>query len=305
MQACNPPGESLKEVARALDGRITPPAISGVPLDHTADSAPTRRAVPRSLLWLTWLAFAFFVEFLLFESQKRHAAGFSATALVGVTIDLASGGFLYLITRWFVKDSRLHFFLCLLAATILWAVPRCIGGHMDPPTSTISSLPNASILSQDNQKLVRGAFVWKPTGSEYSVTFPDTPRISEKNGYGSGAPYLEAYHLGVLGFEQAQFFPITAHTPTNKEDVTAAILDWAGRSGLQHCQVEIHDSNHDDIVFKFSATKPAKEGDGTMSILGERHYGRRSAMITLIGDATANHPTPEGLALIRSIRQDK
>jgi hypothetical protein len=153
------------------------------------------------------------------------------------------------------------------------------------------------------------AFLWKPTGSEYSVVFPGVPKISEVRGRGDGkeVTYLEATHSGADDFEQAQFFPRAADTSTTKEAVTAGLLNWARVNDIQYAQVEFNDGNPDDIVATLKGAKPipTKAGNVTISYRGETHYGPRSVMITLIGAPTSKHPTPQGLAFLQSIRLER
>jgi hypothetical protein len=189
---------------------------------------------------------------------------------------------------------------------------RKVGHRGDVVTNTPLKSTNtrsSSTLPPLDRKQSADSFLWKPTGSDYSVVFPVMPKISEVRGRGDGkeVTYLEATHSGTEDFEQAQFFPRAADTSTTKEAVTDGVLNWARVNGIQYAQVEFNNSNPDDIVATLKGAKPisTKAGNVTIGYRGETHYGPRSVMILLIGAPTSKHPTSEGLAFLQSIQLER
>jgi hypothetical protein len=160
-----------------------------------------------------------------------------------------------------------------------------------------------------NQKQSPESFPWKPTGSEYSVVFAGTPKISEARGVGDSGErtVLQATYSGTVGFERAEFMRLSETDHVTKETENTAIANWARATGVEYYQVQFNNSKTNDIVTTFKGTKRISTdgGDVTMSIIGERHCGEHSMISLMICAPASKNPTPEGMAFLESVRLER
>ena len=191
---------------------------------------------------------------------------------------------------------------------------REVGRHGGVAIDTQEKLTNvrpAPALTPPDRKQSAKSFFWKPTGSEYSVVFADTPTISEARGVGDSGEVtvLQAMYSGGVGFERAQFVPISTslRERVTKETENTAIANWARANGIEHYQVEFDDSNTHHMITTFKAAKPISTNDGEviMSFVGERHWGQHSMISLVICAPASKSPTSEGMAFLQSIRLEK
>lgn len=172
----------------------------------------------------------------------------------------------------------------------------------------ISTNPSAAVPLPSHQPVI-SSFSWKPSGSEYSVVFAGTPKISEVRGVGDSGELtmLQATYSGAVGFERAESLSVQSSWHITKETENTAIASWVRATGIEHYQVEFNDSNSSDIVTTFKGTKriSTDDGDVTMSIIAERHWAKHSGISLTICAPSSKSPTPEGMAFLESVRLEK
>jgi hypothetical protein len=186
---------------------------------------------------------------------------------------------------------------------------RKVGRHAANTQPNSTSARPTSALPPPNQKQSADSFFWKPIGSEYSVVFAGTPKISEVRGIGDSGELtvLQATYFGAVGFERAEFVPIPPTVRVTKETENTAIANWARATGMEHYEVEYIDSNTKAVITRFKGTKQLSTdaGDVTMSVIGERHWGEHSMISLTIAAPASKSPTPEGMTFLQSIRLEK
>jgi len=158
----------------------------------------------------------------------------------------------------------------------------------------------ASTASEQN-------FLWQPSGCEYSVTFPEKPKISESLSTIDGIQVTiqVATHTADKGWEQVSFVPYTRTAVTTKSEAYTNMTSYAKAFGMDHFDIQFDDSNSDDILAIIKGTKMVKTqyGDVVMSFLGQVHWGRRSVFGVLICAPADDHPTKVGMACFKSVNQ--
>ena len=150
-------------------------------------------------------------------------------------------------------------------------------------------------------------YSWSPSGSEYSCTFQNTPKIKEAETTinGNRIVSLTAEYLGDEGFQRAEFFSYDPTQRITKDFAVTHMTEYALSYGMAHFDITFDDSNLGDVTCKLRASKTinTKFGDIIMNFNIVSHWGKNTYFAQTIGESAKAYPSKQGQAFLDSIRQ--
>ena len=108
-----------------------------------------------------------------------------------------------------------------------------------------------------------------------------------------------------LGFQKAEFSTSPRSEPITKDAAYTVMSSFAHDYGMKHFDVRFNDTNQNDIIATLSGSKQIStdHGDIIMAFLAEAHWGRGCIFSAIISEPATQHPTPDGMAFLGSIRR--
>jgi hypothetical protein len=151
-------------------------------------------------------------------------------------------------------------------------------------------------------------YVWKPAGSEFSVTFPGKPELEEKSIHeeGGDVTLLEATYGTKDGFLRGAL--ITGiRSPKSREEAARMLTDCAQSFRLLRFTTDFSESAPSQAVGVINGSKNASTPSGyrSMRVDAEVHWGRNSTILLYSGGPVVKDKAPEAEAFVKSLRQDE